>query len=520
MAKAKFKPLYFTTTMRNPERIPKFLSCLLPFEGQILSNDLISQIVKNVINEKLYSTNYISGNKYYHSVYKDEESKFNESELDDILTNSPQDHKEAGFDKGWASRFDTWYKISKELGFLNYSIGSSIELTQTGHMLVDAFKEESVNESKIQKIFLNAMAKYQRDNPYRKVLNKNKPLILLLQVIKLLNQDKSQNGAGVFIQEIPFFLCWQDDNYENLYKFIIKFRKEHKFQYGSEIVYEECLKLLQSNNRKLFKYSQICTELVDDYIRKMRMTGVVSLRGNGRFIDINSVQAETVEYILENYSKYTDFTDLSSYLDYMGKIDSSLLSIDSTSKIDLSSIKKKALKLYAQNNSPEFVKKELLALSGKKESKDQFLKFISRPTRLEFLTSVALVQMFDNLDVNPNYSVDDEGMPTFTAAGGLADIDCFDEKTNTLFEVTLMTGRSDQINNEMIPIVRHLKEAKDLNRRPTCFSVFVAPKVHSDVFEFIDWQKFKEKLDIKAYSINDFIKSIEKVEKVIELIQN
>ncbi len=31
--------------------------------------------------------------------------------------------------------------------------------------------------------------------------------------------------------------------------------------------------------------SQI-NEAVDEYIRKMRITGLISLRGNGRFIDI------------------------------------------------------------------------------------------------------------------------------------------------------------------------------------------------------------------------------------------
>ena len=50
------KPLSFSTTMRNPERIAGFLNCIIPFEGQVLTNDIIHEIVVKVITEKLYYT--------------------------------------------------------------------------------------------------------------------------------------------------------------------------------------------------------------------------------------------------------------------------------------------------------------------------------------------------------------------------------------------------------------------------------------------------------------------------------
>ena len=58
MAKSKNKPLSFSTTMRNPERIAKFLNCVLPYENQILTNEIIMRIVGNIIKSKLYKTNY------------------------------------------------------------------------------------------------------------------------------------------------------------------------------------------------------------------------------------------------------------------------------------------------------------------------------------------------------------------------------------------------------------------------------------------------------------------------------
>ena len=56
MKKKTKKPLSFSTTMRNPERISAFLQCIEPFEGKILTNSLIEEIVKKIIKNKLYFT--------------------------------------------------------------------------------------------------------------------------------------------------------------------------------------------------------------------------------------------------------------------------------------------------------------------------------------------------------------------------------------------------------------------------------------------------------------------------------
>jgi sugar/nucleoside kinase (ribokinase family) len=135
------------------------------------------------------------------------------------------------------------------------------------------------------------------------------------------------------------------------------------------------------------------------------------------------------------------------------------------------------------------------------------------------LTSIALVQNFEGLDVNPNYSVDDEGLPTFTASGGYADIECYDTDCDSYFEVTLMCGRSDQVNNEIIPISRHLREAKE-KRRPESFSVLVAPVIHPDTREAAEWQKIKNGVDILTYNINEFVQAIDKEERVSQLLSN
>ena len=51
--KPEHKPLSFSTTMRNPERMAGFLNCVKPYEGMILTNEVIMEIVVKVIKEKL-----------------------------------------------------------------------------------------------------------------------------------------------------------------------------------------------------------------------------------------------------------------------------------------------------------------------------------------------------------------------------------------------------------------------------------------------------------------------------------
>lgn len=518
MRKVERKPLSFSTTMRNPDRIAGFIECLLPFENKLLTSEVIRQIICLVLNKKLYSTIYQNRNAEYKRIYLSEDENYTKEQLLDIIENSPQQHKEAGFEQGWDSRFDTWFKLPMEFGFVFYAMQQPIRISNTGHMLIDAYRENPSNERKIQNVFLNAMMKYQSDNPFRRNKNSNVPLLLLLNVLKLLKADTSQNGSGVSRQELSLFICWNNSNANELYKKIIEIRNQVGFSGSDEYFYAICMDLLGADETKQnrFKMSQICGELVDEYIRKMRSTGIISFRGNGRFIDLNTLEINKIDYVIQNYSAYKSFSDCREFYEYMGTIDSSILEIDNIVKIDTTDIRKKALKKYSVLYSEDKVFDELRLLSARKPSKDEMLKFINAPTRLEFLTSIALIQHFKSLDVNPNYSVDDEGLPTFTAGGDNADIVCCDNDYDSLFEVTLMCGRQDQVNNEIIPIRRHLLEHK--KERECTFSVFVAPKVHADTREAAEWYKHKDNVDIVTCDIEDFILKLGKINKASQLL--
>lgn len=512
----EYKPLSFSTTMRNPARIADFLNCILPFEGQILTEHIIHEVAVKLISKKLYKPTCIGNDSRLKAIYNSEDD-FSVEDTEYIIKNSPQQHKEAGFEAGWPSRFDTWYKLSMEFGFIYYAMNVPIEISTTGHMLVDAVREIPKNDDKIQNVFLNALMKYQTNNPFRKNSNTNAPLPLLLNLIKLLKDDPEEGNSGVFKSELSMIICWPNNDVKELYRAVKDFRKKHRFTYADEVMYDRCMQLLNADASKKnrFKISQITGEAVDEFIRKMRITGLISLRGNGRFVDFNSFESEKIDYIIRNYTVFESFSSKKDYFKYMGSIDPHILSMQHKEPTGMADVKEKIITEWADNHDESFIFNELNITCSKTESHDPMLRIIDKPTRLEFLISVALKQHFKDLIIKPNYKSDDEGIPTFTAAGGIADIECFDMECNPLVEVTLMQART-QATNEMPAITRHLKEAIEKYPNTKVFTIFIAPTLHADTIYMAKFSKFQYNVDIITLNIKDFIAKLEEVVRVID----
>lgn len=81
----------------------------------------------------------------------------------------------------------------------------------------------------------------------------------------------------------------------------------------------------------------------------------------------------------------------------------------------------------------------------------------------------------DAKEISPNYSVGDDNLPLFTAAGNNPDIECRYSSFGMICEVTLLRGR-DQWFNEGQPIMRHLREFenRDQNKSLDNYCLFLA----------------------------------------------
>lgn len=327
MAKPQYKPLLYTTTIRNPERYKDFMHILKRFDGEILSEKIIEKIECELFKVGLYRpmATSIRVEKKWSTTHKGEfsdEALTNEEckEIYDLndpnLHESIKGHKEAGFPKGWPSRFDTQFKLMKRLGFVYYSMGEKIEFSNTGNYLAQTVEiktenglvsREITNPTYEQMAFMQAFAKQQRCNPFIKELNDNIPLILLLEVIKKLNDDKEYNNCGISYKEIPLLLFWKDNNSEALYQRIKRLRKDFKYAPSSEVIEEICVNEILGEFKK-FELKSIVSEYPDDFVRKMRMTGLITLRGGGRFIDINHLADSKVDYIINYWCPNKNFS--------------------------------------------------------------------------------------------------------------------------------------------------------------------------------------------------------------------
>lgn len=323
--------------------------------------------------------------------------------------------------------------------------------------------------------------------------------------------------TGIYRSEIPFVTCWPNSDANKLAEFIHNFRIQHGKRPSDEIVYETCLKLLESDNETRFKINQIVKEGVDDFIRKFRITGLISLRGMGRLIDINKFENDRVNYLIENYVSYPVFEDTHDYYLYAGTIDNNIIEIFSNeNEYDLADIRINTLNQWAEAITFDSIDDELKILATRNtSSKHEVLKYIDGPTRFEFLTSIALLQQFPKLEVNPNYAIDDEGMPTFTARGGMGDIEVFGPDDDVLVEVTLMQNKS-QGANEIPAITRHLAEFGD-HENKLVYSLFIAPTLHEDTSYMIGYTKYKENLEINGYALVDFIEALRNSRQISDL---
>ena len=513
--KSEYKALLFSTTVRNPERIKNYVKMISNYQNKLLTNNVIMQIVKDIIKNKLYYTNYERNNPLLWIIYNSDE-EFSDEQVQEIINNSPQDHKEAGFDHGWPSRFDTIFKIIKEFGFIYYEINKPIEISETGQLLINSISNN--NPELEEQAFLNTLVKYQRNNPFRRVLNENQPFTLLLKVLRKLKEYPIKDNDMISKREVSFIISSASDDENHIYGQIKNLREKFGFEYSDDVIYEECLKELHAQGReKKFKKKNILKELPDDFIRKMRMTGLITLRGYGRFIDYNAEEKEKIDYILNKYSGYSSkYENEYDYYVYMSKIDSRLINI--SSKKNTITIEE-SIDKWTEYFNWETIKKELSILSSNRKSKHDILKFIDEPTRLEFLTSIALKKWFVDLIVKPNYLIDDEGLPRRHAGGGMPDIICYDDNNYSLLEVTLLTG-NQQCVRELPSIGDHLRDAVKYNE--DAFTIFIAPTIHRRSYEYAEFLNFKDGLSIVLCTIMQFASTIEsgiefnKIKNVVE----
>ena len=522
---ANFKPLSFTTTIRNPERFKFFLKVIEKFDGEKLTNELAKRILLELICEKVIRPDigfrkYTNlKNKYFST------EKFSLEEAEKLLAATTPAKKQRGFDVGPASRFETYYNNPKRLGLLFYNPPNikvdKIVLSELGKKLAaevilegipDPHKVSNVSELE-QAIFAHCYSKYQRKNPYTAELNHNYPVSLLLGLITKLKDDPDKlTDAGLSVKEISIYGIWKDNNVDDLFKTIKSFRNKYGLNPSDEVLLEKVWEI-NGGVYNSFQNKSILKDLPDEVVRKMRITGLFTLRGGGRYLDINKNKLDICQYVMKNYSDVGDFklhdeNDVIKYNEYASKIDKNFLDI-STKKENETKISE--LQYWANEFGWNLIKSELKILQNRGKSRHPILKIIPNPTRLEFLVALAIHLKCINYEVKPNYKVDDQGLPTSTALGNMADIECYGKEEIALAEVTLHTSGHQQSANEIPKISRHVLDKRREFPEKNSYCVYITPKMHQDALLMSKWmsEDHNSNIIIMPHDIDKFLKQIE-----------
>ena len=570
------KPISFDTTIRNPERIPQFISILSKFENQIIDDEIALKLEGEIIRYKIFEpTKETLGTyvKEYHdkfdfiandqskdapnkvSLYYNEWLNSNPGEMNIekivyLLKNTITAHKDKGWNGGWESRIHTQFNFLNELGLVRVVKGKKVKISDNGKLMIKKYNngypiEDEFDETYEQSAFLNAFCKYQINNPYRKNTINVNFFPLVLNVIKYL--DEKYNYKGITRQEITFIISWENNDYKTLADLIYQFRQQFKFEASNEVVYEHAMNLMDDSTpneilmpatktfieskRRDYKFDKLIIETPDEVIRKLRLTMLISLRGAGNFIDINSNEKNKIDHILNNYSTNINFLNEEEYFDYMGSIDEKLIFKQEVESEDEKSIKEKTIERWAKEKDWSFYKQEIKNVfkQGKNGTKNEVLKYIKSTVRLEFLIAIIIKKALPNLKVIANYKADDQGYPFKTAPGGNpknvgADIDVYEDNIHALLEPTMATSKSFQCEHEITSIRNHLicsanSDIKENKNYKEWFALFLAPYIHKGVGNQVAIEKKISDVDIYPWSCDDFIKFSQNVKSIKEYKQ-
>lgn len=557
------KPISFDTTLRNPSRIPQFISILSQFEGKILDDQVALELEGEIIRQKIFEPTkntlgkYIDSyslkfpfsaddksvharrkvDEYYQEWLKSEPGKIELDKIIYLLKNTITAHKEKGWNGGWESRIHTQFNFLNELGFVKVVKGEKVRISPNGKLMITGYvngypREDSFDENFEQSAFLNAFAKYQINNPYRKNTIQVNFFPLVLNVIRYL--DEKYQRPGISKQDLPFIITWGNDDYKTLAEYIYAFRQKFGYNTSDELVYEYAMNLMDDstdnnvlnpantsfiNSKKNdYKFSKIITETPDEVIRKLRLTMLISLRGAGRFIDINKNEQEKINHILKTYNCNINFgNDVNRYFDFMGAIDKSLcfsqLVVEPQKAKDA---KEHAIETWAIENDWDFLKNEMMNSVEKRPTSHFVLKYIKETARLEFLSAIVIKKALPKLKVTANYKADDQGIPFNTASGGRnnqigSDIDIFEGSIHAILEPTISKARSFQVEHELPSIRNHVlatakKDVEDKKGYNEWFCLFIASNISPDVGDQIALIKGINDVDIFPWDIIDFVK--------------
>jgi len=495
----------FSTTIRNPERIPGFLKTLSLLEGKRWEESTQKKFQILLIKNRLYLPSDKNLTQRQISILKNPNYDLSYQEAAEIFISKEYESP--------AMRGRTSFDPIEKMGFVNV-ISGKIRISELGKQFIAGGID-------FGEVVFKTLLKQQLPNPLTRGLENysTKPFINTLRIIKKVNQkclDNHEKATGITREEFGIFVLSLkhyrqiQEVVEKLYDFRKRKEKISDFRNKTQFVKEFIASYLhdfQNPHKNIQEYS-------DNMIRILRLTGFIYVRGNGYYIDLEPRKKIEINALLDNDDGSAKLFSKSDWIQYMSALDSYGLPWEQIPRLkeiyqlihtEISNLQSELSTKIAVPIAPDDdalnitkaifrlkeIRKELLDTKDKRTYQEihaidqtitNLINIRQLPERasieLERLGVEVLSIINDSKNIKPNYPIGDDNMPTFTAPAGVPDIECEYDSFDSICEVTMLTGKN-QWYNEGQPVMRHLKSFMSGRTKPT-YCLFIAPRLHPD----------------------------------------
>lgn len=520
------KPWSISTTVRNPERLREFLEVLKMFEGKPFTKECQINYQICLIQQKLYIPKLIP------SVYK--------HYYEDPNTVMPFEVAREIFElQNYEDPPMRGRQSVNPLNKLGFAIAreneGNIKITELGNQFLKGNYD-------IGDIFFKSLLKLQFPNPWSKDFNEKDnfdivPFIATLHLMNEVNRKSDKNGLSKdeFCFFVPTLINFKDINKQC--ERILEYRRsENKREFlikCAEEFYEGHVTKTKINN--LYDYG-------DNTMRYFRLTRFFSVSTNplGQYWEIDTSKSRAIE--IEELTNMYDgssfkFSSLNDYLAYLSDITKPELPWEKTEKLlEIALTLKDSILKTAESNKIELnaTEQSVILVDFSKLNKEELeneikilrqinlsikekinkavlvsnsqaieniilnlknIKILKKydPEQFEKCISDAFKIINDEIQIKPNFPVDDNGEPISHSPGNKPDIECYYESFKAIVEVTLNSS-SLQWVQEGQPVMRHLRYFEKKNKNSDVFCIFIAPKIHNDTYSTF-WTAVKYEYD-------------------------
>lgn len=511
----------FNTTVRNPERMEALLRILSDMEGVVFDAAGQEKFFGLQIKKRFYTPmRRTLGDELAAEIY------------DSDLTEELSDETVSRILEKYRGSVDSAGRGRTSVAVLN-RFGLSIALQSHGPIAITPLGKKWLNgEIDDEELFTRFLLRWQYPNPIEAGYSAFdvKPFVAVIHLIIAVNKRWNQLGnkpVGLSKDEYRLFALSikSQSDIDIAVSHIISLRLKSRSLSGKEradhlrnFTRQRVISIFgYTNENNLRKQTSNLKDYADSSLRYFRISGLVSLRGSGRYIDISRDKTSEADSILNAIQLPSmDFNLAENYLEYLGDLSYELpwqneADLANISRTLISVLKKEADEVSAVVDVSETAGKPLsrqvrilqdklndvriLKLRSLRHNLDvldesvQKLSAITSPRYepitarpsldFEWYASRALMVLNDALRIEPSYKVGDDGLPTGFRAG-LSDIECEYLSFGLTMEVTLLTGR-DQWHAEGQSVMRHLRDFEDkLPEQKSTYCLFVAPFIHRD----------------------------------------